>query len=144
MHRPAGVTLIALLQMLQATILLVTLLIAIRTYKGGSDISLGWARQLIPVAEVEDVAIVPVVAGIFVVLAVGLLLLREWARLVTVLLAAIPIAQFVIGFVLVALIKPKRLSAGLNANLRVGLLFDVVILWYLLRNDVKKEFRSLL
>ncbi len=124
--------------------LLVALLIAIRTYKDGSDISLGWARQLIPVVEVEDVAFVPVVAGILAVLAVGLLLLREWARLVTVLLPAIPIAQFLIGFVLVALIKPKRLSAGLNANLRVGLLFDVVILWYLLRDDVKKEFRSLL
>jgi hypothetical protein len=90
--------------------------------------------------EIEDIAVAPIVAGILVYLAVGLLLMREWARLVAILFSAISIGQFVKGFIIVALIRPDRLSAGLNANLRVGLLFDLAIVGYLLRDDVKTVF----
>lgn len=133
-------TIIAVFQLVQAAVLLVALFIAIRNPAPDSSIQLGVGRQLIPSVEVEEIAIAPIAAGVLIVLSVGLLWFREWARLVTILFAAIPVARFVIGFALVALIRPSRLSAGLNANLRVGLLFDLAILWYLLRDEVKKEF----
>ncbi len=138
MQRPSGVTVIAVLDFIGAGGCLIGALAfgaitGLVTTNGNPNSPLA---RVAGIGGAAGAAIFLLLAALSIVIGVGLLKLRNWARLISIFFAALGVVIIVVGFVLTI--------AHLNAFSAVA---DVVplavngwIAWYLLNAKVKQAF----
>ena len=137
MERPTGVTILAVLGFIGAGMLV---LAAILMFIGGAILSNMAAYPMFAMLGGIGGAIVAVVflsfAALYVVTALGLLKLQNWARVLVIVLLGISVCFYALGLL------------GALVHFRVGLLIwramfaalDIWIILYLLKPHVKQAF----
>lgn len=138
MQRPSGVTLIAVLDFIGAT----GCLIGALAFGAVTGLVASNGNPNSPLARAAGIggaagaAMFLLFAAISIAIGVGLLKLRNWARLVSIFFAVLGVVLIVVGFVLTL--------AHVNAfSIVIDILFlalDGWIVWYLLSARVKQAF----
>nr|HEV7953790.1 hypothetical protein [Candidatus Acidoferrales bacterium] len=143
MQRPTGVTIIAVLDFIGAAGLLI---LGLLTFAGGSFIAglfsaaatANGATTATPAAGwmagigIFLGAIFLAFAIFFIFVAIGLLKLKNWARITTIVLSALGLLTNLNGF--------RGGMAGGIAGPIVGLAINILIIWYMLQPNVKTAF----
>ncbi len=141
--RPWGVSLISILYFINVGVYLVLLVLAIaapetlRSILGAASPAGSGPAALLNLGPLLAIYFA-VMAGLVGLLGYGMWTLRNWARWVTSVIAAISLIGTLFG--LVELANNFTLSAILLTLLRVGL--SLLVLWYMWTPSVRAAFRS--
>lgn len=141
--RPLGVTILAILNFLGAATESMLLLLAVSAPDTLRSLLAGLSPQgsgpdaLLNMGTGLALYFVAIIA-LMLVLGYGLWTLRNWARIITIIITAISLLGTLIGFVQIG--AEIGLSAVLLGLLRVGLC--ILILWYLFKPNVREAFRK--
>lgn len=138
MARPGGVTVIAVLQFLGAAL---CALFGLGALTGAGFVTTilrkqGAAAGMNFTANMGAVFAVAffIIAAIFALLAWGLLKLKEWARIIMIVLAGVSAVFTVIGM---AQFGSSMMTSGI-----LRLVIDVLIIWYLMIPRVRTAFKA--
>lgn len=141
MGRPAGVTVIAVLDFIGAAF---CLLLGLALMLGGGFIATIMSQQqragagfLGAIGAAAGVFVI-VCAALAIVLGLGLMKLKEWARIATIVLAAIGVVFGLLG--LFTVLAHFAVVGIFWALCRLAI--NVLIIWYLLQPHVKAAFQG--
>jgi len=138
MQRPTGVTILAVLAFLAAAVLV---LMALLSLLGGALVSSLGARGMGTLAGLGAAVIAVfflILAAVEVVVGIGLWKLRNWARIVTIVLCGLSF----LGAVL-SILNPFHIHVFFFLFLLRRLIYAAIyawILWYLFQPNVKQSF----
>ncbi len=99
---------------------------------------LAWGRYLLGDLVTMGPAVFVVVALIYAAIAVGLLLLKNWARRLAIVVAAVGL-YFLVAPISSAVVDLRIGAIALNG---AQIILRVVVLWYLLQEEVHHAFAS--
>src|ERR1700680_688026 len=142
MERPTGATILALFEFFVATLLL---LFALASALGASALGAILSRTreigapgfaLFAGAGMMVAVILLVPAGLFSVLGFGLWNLRNWARIATIVLAALGVAGASMG--LLWALAHFRVFGLMVSSIRLSI--NLLVLWYLSQPEVRRSF----
>ena len=147
MERPAGVTVIGVLEILSAAccallgILFLfggAFFMTLMQRSGGTTSPGAGAMVAGGFAFVGIICFA--IAALDVIVSIGMFKLREWARITTIVLCSIGVVLGLLGF-----LRPTPMAGAFLAGLfmrLVGLAINALIIWYLLQANVKQAFTS--
>jgi hypothetical protein len=130
MRRPVGVTILAVLSFLTA---LGMLFFFLALKDPDAQAKAAEAREKLPLVMGLGVAapvILLVFAGVYVAMGVGLLKLRNWARILTIILTALDLLDMAF----------RVLKSGAILDFVIYIAVNALILWYMFRSGVKQAF----
>jgi hypothetical protein len=140
MERPTGVTVIAVLDFIGAGLVA---LVAIGLIALGGVLTTAMSSTPLAALTGAGAVIVAVIclgfAALGIVIGIGMLKLRNWARIVTIVLTGLGLLGGVLGLLGLTAMHTGSFAGALVRQL-ITIAIDVWILWYLFQAHVKQAF----
>jgi hypothetical protein len=135
MNRPTGVTIIAILQFIGAGLCILAGIGALvgASFLGAAGGPAGAGGMFAMLGGAVSIVLF-IIAGIAILLGWGLWTLKEWARIVTIVLQGLALLGAVLTLV--------QLGSAFLVGGIIRLAISGLIIWYLLKPDVKAAFQG--